>query len=145
MSSIEQQIVQWCRGQLRVPWGHQGRAPGEVLDCVGLPVCALRAFGLPVVDMLEYSERPSPAELIAHVERNCVRVDGPGPARLGLFCMIDPHLGPTHSGVFTGDGTFIHATRGRGDGQVTEVRLTRSWLTRVHSFWEFPFARCAHG
>jgi cell wall-associated NlpC family hydrolase len=129
-------IVQWCRSQIGVPWIHQGRAPGRGLDCVGLPVCGARAVGFArVADMLEYSESPSPAQLLECVSRNCVPVEGPDqPGDLWLMWVRREFL-PQHATVWTGEGSIVHAKRFQGSGNVSEERVDLRWLKHLHSKW----------
>ena len=40
------EFIAAARSYLRTPYGHQGRMPGVLLDCVGVPICAARQVGL---------------------------------------------------------------------------------------------------
>lgn len=130
-------LVAWCRTQVGVSWQHQGRVPGQGLDCVGLPICGARAVGFAgVVDMLEYSETPSPSQLLACVLQNCVPIEKGAAAQAGdlLLTWIRDERRPQHAMIDTGDGAVIHARRWMGDGRVVEDQFG-PWTDRVHSRW----------
>lgn len=136
---LDAELAEWCRGQVGVRWEHRGRAPGQGVDCVGLPVCSLLVRGLPVVDLLDYSETPTASQLLQCVAQNCAPAAGPATGRLVLFWVRRPQHGPTHTGVMLNEREFVHARRGRGDG-VVEVELLERWEKRIHSFWQYDLA-----
>ena len=132
----EQQLaaVAFARSQKGVRWEHQGRKPGVCLDCVGLLVCAGRSLGLSIADWIDYSEHVIPQEMLRFVGMSCERAAAPEAAAVVLF-WIRRREEPTHAGLCTGDGYFVHAKR---DGVVSESDLAEPfWAKRVHSFWRY--------
>ena len=57
------------------PTGHRGRLPGVCLDCVGVPIAALRSCGVRVEDYSNYGMLPSSGELRAGLRAYCDEVD----------------------------------------------------------------------
>ena len=109
------------------------------LDCVGLPLCAARALGYPVVDMVYYSETPDPQQLVRYVNENCEQVQHEEPGDLILF-WIRCENAPTHAGIYTDAHTIIHARRSLTDpsgGRVTEEPMVAFWKKRIHSVWRY--------
>lgn len=135
-AALGRKFVWWARSQIGVRWEHQGRKPGEGLDCVGLPVCDVRAHSLPINDMVEYGEVPTPAQLIACVQSNCKPVLHYGFGVLAVLWLRRKEL-PCHVGILNGEGGIIHAQRWRAGGCVVEESLTELWGKRVHSLWQY--------
>lgn len=129
-------IIAAARECLQTKWCHQGRLVGVGIDCVGIVVHAARVLGLPHTDCANYRRRPDGVTLVAHLEKNLVRIDpaaaGPG----DVLCMwwVRPDL-PYHLGIVTPIGMLHAYALVR---KVMEHEMTDSWKERVHSAWAFP-------
>lgn len=129
-------IIAAARSFIGTPFHHQARLPGVGLDCIGVPVCAARTVGLPVVDSTDYRRRPSPKDpdfLIRHLARNLDRVETPQPADVVCFGWRDSALA-YHLGIMTDPTHMVHAWA--GGEKVLEVEIA-PWMDRFHSAWSF--------
>lgn len=124
-------IVEAARAMIGTPFHHQGRAPGIGLDCAGLVVCSYRAAGLPIIDRIDYSELPRPAEMEYQIRRNSVQID---PDSLAAGDVLWLRFGePQHLAIYTGAGTIVHALSTRG--MVCEHGFRAPWTRRLVSAW----------
>lgn len=126
-------ILDAARTYIGTPFHHQQRAKGYGVDCVGLIVCAARDAGYTVRDVTNYPRDPDGASLVRIVSEQLERVETPEPGDVLMFWVARPGL-PQHVGIYAG-ATMIHAPIGR---RVSEHRLTRAILDKLHSVWRFP-------
>lgn len=129
-------IVATVRGYLGTPFAHMGRAPGAVLDCAGLIICALRDLNLVAADFDVPPYMPTPdgqsmlALCNAHMDVIAANAIAPGDV---VCCITDTH--PQHLGV-TGDYrhgglSLIHAANNATPPRVIETRLMWSRALRL--------------
>lgn len=129
------EIIAAARECLGTPFHHQGRLVGVGIDCIGTVVHPARRLGIPHTDCTTYRRRPDGVTLVAHLERNLVRLErdaAPG----DVVCMwwARPDL-PYHVGLVTERGLLhAHATAKK----VVEHAFDEEWRDRVHSVWSYP-------
>ena len=104
------ELVESVRAFIGTPFGHRGRQPGLRLDCVGVGVCALRAVGLTVEDVEEYSHVPD-GTLVPRLNARLIPIDV---SDMGPGCIVAVHYKdePSHIGLLAeldGQPTIIHA------------------------------------
>ena len=117
-------FIAQLRTYLGVPFWHCGRNRNGV-DCVGLPICALRDLGYPLADVpAQYSVHVDPDVLCGWIERYCVRVDLVD-AQAGDLLLFTSRRNPQHVAVLTSPGTMIHAWD--AVDAVSEHVVTSAW------------------
>jgi hypothetical protein len=55
-----------ARRYVGTPWDHRGRT-SDAIDCIGLAVTSARDCGWEVIDVADYSRRPTKGRLEAHI------------------------------------------------------------------------------
>lgn len=142
MAEIADQIVSAARQMLGTPFRHQGRVPGEALDCAGLAVLSASSAGLTVTDRRCYGREPDGQTLERSIdEQPClVRIDiadiAPGDLLL-LRIKHDPqHLAIVASSEIEPDRlTMIHCCA--ASAKVVEHAITRNWYVRIVCAYRF--------
>lgn len=131
-------IVAAARSFVRTRFVHQGRLPGEGLDCLGVAVCAAARCGVALRDERTYGRAPRPAHLLAELDAQLDRVEASdaAPGDVAVF-WVENKERPRHVGVLfrMDDGGLgvVHALA--MEGEVREHRLAGYWaarLTRVY-------------
>lgn len=135
--SSDADIVAAARRMIGTRWRHQGRSPGNGLDCVGLVVCVGRELGLLTFDTLAYQRNAAPNGFIQYF-REYGREIPVAALHPGCVLAFREDKYPCHSGIVA-DGphglTLIHAFALRR--KVVEERLTIHWLQRVVAAFEY--------
>jgi cell wall-associated NlpC family hydrolase len=127
-------VVLAARGMVGTPFRHQGRVPGEALDCAGLAVCAACACGLPAIDLHGYGRRPTFGELEAHLDRQPALRRVMREAQAGDLLLMCFSREPQHVAICAGE-TLIHAYE--SVGKVCEHGFTDEWKARIVRVYEF--------
>lgn len=97
-------VVDAARSFVGTPFHHAGRLPSVGLDCIGVVVCAARAAGFEIVDVLAYPLRAN-GMLRAIIDDKFVKVTDMQPGDVLLMSFDgEPH----HLAVYAG-ATIIHA------------------------------------
>lgn len=134
-------LIPPARAMLRTPFHHQGRVPGEGLDCAGLIVCACRAVGLDPPDMTGYSRSPSGRLLQEAMESWLLPADAPAPGRVVLI-RFERELDPAHVALVAdhpgGGLSLIHAYLPAR--RVVEHALDATWAARIVKTYRIPGA-----
>lgn len=132
------QVVATARGMRGTRWMHQGRRPGEALDCAGLVICTARALGLVPDgwDIADYPRQPdgSLANLCAtHMEP----IDA---LELGAVLVLAIERDPQHLGIVGdyahGGWSLIHASSAAG--RVVETRLMFARGATLRGIYRLP-------
>lgn len=128
MSAVDAFVLA-SHSYIDTPFKHQGRVPGQRLDCAGAMVCAAREAGLPVVDRIDYGRRAQGAELERQLDAQPFLMRVPvGELMRGDLLVMQFTGAPQHLGVF--DGEFIvHAYQPAR--KVCKHLLTEEWRQRV--------------
>lgn len=142
-----QDIVDHARTWIGTPYLHQQRERGRFCDCVGLIIGVARHFGLGDYRKNDYLANPDPEHMGRRLRENLDEIT-PGAARVGdILWIAFKHRGravPVHLGIigdYPGGGhSLIHAYS--TCGCVTEHRLDRKWLRRVHSAFRYRGLVC---
>lgn len=144
MSVEPDRVVDLARGWLGTPYSHQASVKGVGTDCLGLIRGIWRELyggepeALPAYTK-DWSE-PNRDEVLWRAAQCHMRELAPNllsPGHVILFRMRHGSVAK-HLGVVTQKPSglaFVHAYSGRG---VLESSLTRPWLRRVVSCFEFP-------
>lgn len=102
-------IIASARECIGTPFRHQGRAPGQGLDCAGLVVVSLKAAGIQVEDVEGYGRNPQGGALESAIERQaCVKKIPLKEAKHGDVLLMRFDGEPQHLAILAGD-TIIHA------------------------------------
>ena len=142
MAEIAEQIVAAARQMLGTPFRHQGRVPGEALDCAGLAVLSASTAGLPVTDRRCYGREPDGQTLERSIdEQPCLmRIDAADIAPGDLLLLRIKH-DPQHLAIVAASQieedrlTMIHCCA--ASGRVVEHDLTRNWHVRIVAAYRF--------
>lgn len=127
-SELQRRIVAEAREWIGTRFAHHGRTKGRGCDCAGLIIGVGAAVGADIIDEPIYAPRPSGTMLLAHCERQGLRVavQAAQPGDVALFAFKGE---PQHLAVlgdyFAGGLSMIHAySLAR---KVVETRLDDSW------------------
>lgn len=107
------------------PYGHQGRMPGVLLDCIGPLICGARHFGLKPsdFDITGYSRQPD-GSLQPYMDEHLIRKPrselGLGDVVLNRYRLGKPQHIAVIVGELYGQWLMLHA-----DGVVGKVQLER--------------------
>lgn len=144
MTILGQQIAAAARSYVGTRYGDQGRMPGTMLDCIGVPMCAAWDAGIKPrdFDIRGYCRTATPSSI--HDE--CARWMSPVPRdqlRAGDVVVVrfrdgDPqHIGVCYDHPHGGLG-WVHADSLRG--HVVEQRLVFTPYMRFVEAWRMPGA-----
>lgn len=110
MMPTSDEIVQYARTWLGVPWKHQGRSQRGV-DCAGLLVMVADHFSLPYEDLMGYGRQPD-GRFLEQI-RKFTRPARPRRPLHGAVGVFNDSIMPCHTGIFAVDSagriTVIHA------------------------------------
>ena len=115
-----------CRKFVGIPYREKGRGKDGV-DCLGLNLMVSRELGYEVSDWLYQDETANRDKEIVRLGKEGLkaeRLDEPIEGCYIEFSCIDRF----HTGVYIGDGKFIHASK--ADGMVVIENLDR-WKRRI--------------
>lgn len=127
-------IVEVTRGYVDTPFRHQGRVPGEALDCAGTLVCSATECGLRVIDIPGYSRRPALGLMESTLDAQpCLRRVYRTPI-CGDLLLMKFTSEPQHVALCAGE-TLIHAYE--AVGKVCEHGFSDEWRDRVVRVYEF--------
>jgi NlpC/P60 family putative phage cell wall peptidase len=127
-----EQIVAEARGWLGTKFFHSGREKGIGCDCSGLVLGCWHALSLTAWDFRRYAPGGDAERLQAGLQQFCERVEAP---EAGDVLLLRLGRQPIHCGLFTGQGTLIHACQ--DTGRVVEVPLDEHWGKRIVSVWRW--------
>lgn len=131
-----QELVEEARTWVDVPFRHQGRSRLGV-DCIGAPVCILRAKGALPTDFVDnacYGRAPNTSEFIDTVRRFCTETQTAENGTLAVFRWPGAKY-PSHAAII--DGRYmIHAYQ--RVGKVVRHGYGEPWLRQTHSIYRLP-------
>jgi len=129
-------LIGAARVCLGTPFVHQGRRPGQALDCAGLLVHVASTVGCPVIDRAGYGRDPSGNALWQAIEAQpfLVRVTPPDLATAGDLLLLRFSGAPQHLALHCG-ATIVHAWE--AVGAVCEHAFSAVWQRRVAAVWRF--------
>jgi hypothetical protein len=114
------------RSYNQTPYMHQGRLPGQALDCIGVPICASWELGLKPreFDIKGYGRRPD-GTLLRQAREHMTQIDQ-SEMQIGDVLVLHFGADPQHIGVVAdrrgGGFNIIHAESLR-QRRVIETRL----------------------
>lgn len=132
-------LVASARALVGTRWRHRGRTADGV-DCIGMVTLSMANAGMnPVerfgfLDTRDYSREANP-ELLRQVEQYCTRISAIVPGALVLFQFPNDSF-PRHFGIYTHEGTIIHANVRMA--KVVEHGYRMHWPKWTHSLWKLP-------
>lgn len=133
-------VVTAARAEIGTPWVHQGRLPGQALDCAGLIIVVARELGLvaPDFDVNGYSRSPD-GTMTALLDSVCTRIDEP---ELGAVVCVRSGRLPQHVGIvgdyLHGGFSMIHCSNSAKPPRVVEHRLVFLSTMRLVGVWRMP-------
>lgn len=137
----QEQIVAYARETLGTPTGHQGRAPGQALDCVGVVVHVAQRLGMLVDDVINYGRIPNPTAMRKTIDTHLQRVSIHD-IQIGDVVWLSVERDPQHLGIicdYPGGGfSLLHAHNASGINHVVEHRLDDAWRMRIKAAWRYP-------
>lgn len=133
-------VVTVARTFIGTPYLHQGRSPGNGLDCIGVPILVCRTLGLlpKTFDFLSYG-RDGSGKLETIVAQYCNPLDSPRLGALLLFKAVPNQTVAQHAAIcsdWDGGLGMIHAYQ--NIGSVREHELIRFWLDRLMGVYGLP-------
>jgi len=129
-------ILSAARECLKTPYLHQGRRPGQGLDCAGLVRYPAEKLGLitPDDDFIEYGREPVPLKMKQELES---RLDPIKRLEKGCVIWFTVIRHPQHLAIYTGNG-IIHAIN-TGPKQVVEHCINSQWTDRIAGLYRYRF------
>ena len=104
-------LIKIARKHLGAKWKHQGRSPGEALDCVGLLYVVAWEAGIAAEDMRNYSNRPGSKTLYEYLNRYCDEVPMSAPRKPADILVVSvAGEDPQHTLLWTGEETVLHSS-----------------------------------
>jgi cell wall-associated NlpC family hydrolase len=130
------ELIAQARSWLGVPYLHQGRSRNGA-DCLGFLACMLAELGSRTfLDALPNNYPRNPQSILAVAAPKLatpLEVEVPGALVLFQFPLTKY---PSHAGILTRDGTFIHTFE--PVKRVVEVGYRAPWPARARSVWAAP-------
>jgi len=122
-----------CKG---TPFLHQGRRPGQGLDCAGLVRYPAVKLGLidPDDDYISYGREPLPLKMKEQLES---RLDPIRKLEKGCVIWFTVVKHPQHVAIYTGSG-IIHAVN-FGPKKVVEHGINSQWTDRIAGLYRYRF------
>lgn len=144
MSIERAAIVAEARSYLGTPFVHQGRVRGHGVDCVGLPICIARTFGMvaPGLDVTGYPRSPDGRTLLATADKYMTRIER-SEMTVGDVLVLRFDALPQHMGIvgdyLHGGLSLIHALgTPDGKGRVVEHHLNDATMKRYVAAYRLP-------
>lgn len=127
-------VIETARGWIGTPYGHMGRVPGSILDCLGLLICAGKENGFVVEEIDDYYPNFIDSELLIqrlgeHLEEQ------PDPDTDHVATVAFKKGKPTHIILVTREGTVIQCLDRRG---VIETTYGGVWRNRTTHRFKLP-------
>jgi cell wall-associated NlpC family hydrolase len=119
-----------AREYIGTPFHFGGRLKGIGVDCGGLLAGVAAEVGLEIEVPPSYSREDSLRQLMAVLRQTCEETQIRF-MRAGDILVFSSRRMPGHCGLFTGEGTFIHAYDSPSVQEVVETPLSEAWRERV--------------
>ncbi len=123
-------LIQTARDYIGTPFHFGGRLKGVGIDCGGLLVCAAGELGMKLEVDPAYTRQASFDALRNALDRHANQIKGARPSK-GDILLFSARMMPGHCGLFTGEGTFIHAYDSPSVCAVVETELDEGWQDRI--------------
>lgn len=133
-----------ARAYMGAPWVHQGRTRAG-LDCVGLPVLALRDCGYSLSDVTTYSRNPHGGQLEKHLRAEFGAPVHKADMAAGDIVAMAYKRVIRHVGIIAGyrDGGLSLIHTDQSVGRVTEHRIDAAWLDRIKAVYRPTYGEAA--
>lgn len=140
MSIRADAIVEAARTLVGTPYRHQGRQPGQGLDCVGVVICVARILELGDWTETNYGRLPNPRRMGDILRAKMREVDGP-PQPADVLWISFSNKRPTertatHLALCSGPGRIIHAYQPAR--AVVETTLSDDMRRRIVAIFRYP-------
>ena len=130
-----EQIIAAARACLGTPFVHQGRIPGQALDCAGLVMAVAQSIGADYQDQPGYGRTPANGLLQQALEMQpCLQRVAMADRQAGDVLLMRFATEPQHLAIDAG-ATVIHSYQ--QVGKVCEHGLTDVWLKRIVAVYRF--------
>lgn len=146
------QVVEVARSYVGTPWIHGACLKGVGIDCAQLLFAVFRECGIDVEVPPRYTLFDQFHVLHSQVKRYCKRIerirnvedideknfvleDYTTKWREGDILLYRAKLMHNHAGIYSGEGTMIHAYSSPGFMRVVEQPIDYSWYIRLHSVY----------
>lgn len=127
-------MITTARSYLGTPYGHMGRLPGRILDCLGLLICAARESGFEVVEQDDYYPNFIDSELL--IQRLSEYLEPETDVNTDHVGVVAFKEGkPQHIILVTAEGTSIQCLDRRG---VIETTYSGIWKNRTTHRFRLP-------
>ena len=111
-----------------IPYKEHGRSKEEGFDCYGIIVEVMARYGYYIPDVDYKNPEEHESVFMEEHKKGCYKkVDKPSEPTIIVFRV---HGEPVHTGVYIGEGLFIHATK-RG----VSVEPLHRWEKRVEGYY----------
>lgn len=120
-----------CRDFVGIPYKEKGRTKDGV-DCLGLNLMVSKHLGFDVPDWLYQDETANRDKEIVRLGKEGLkanRLDAPIEGCYIEFSCIDRF----HTGVYIGDGEFIHASKAAG---MVVIEKLEKWSKRIKGYYD---------
>ena len=123
MSSVSVRDLVGCKYKIH------GRNKEEGFDCLGIDIEVLRRNGIDIPDV-DYDNPGQYEDVFLEIQNKVryLKIDFPMKLCIIVFRVRGE---PTHTGIYLGDGLFIHATK---DGVRSEP--LHRWANRVEGYYK---------
>lgn len=127
-------VIETARSWIGTPYGHKGRLPGKILDCLGLLICAGAENGFVVEEIDDYYPGYiKPELLISRFDEYLERETDPDTDHVALLAFTS--RGPEHIILVTKQGTAVQCLDRRG---VVETTYSGIWRKRTTHRFKLP-------
>jgi cell wall-associated NlpC family hydrolase len=135
-------VVVAAHDLMGTPFRHQGRQPGQALDCAGVVISVARQLGIvaPDFDITGYRRLPDGVSLRAYCDEHLQAVAAPrvgGVVLVSFETSVPHHLGIVVPYAHGGALSMIHAESQR-HRRVIETRLLFGRTMRLQGAYVFP-------
>lgn len=133
-------IAAAAQSLIRSPFIHQGRIPGEAIDCLGVVVCSAHACNFKLEDYKTYARNPDSRVLLQKLEERMVSISVEDAWIGDVLCFwVVREERPQHFGILSKEDEsgrwMVHCPTDAGE--VIEEHLGSGWQERIHSAWRF--------
>lgn len=128
------EFVFTARSMIGTHFLHQGRLPGQALDCAGLVVCAAAACGHTIADRYGYSDSPHHGVFDEAMRENCdpIELADVRPGDLMTFAFVRQ---PQHVAIVTQTAPLQIVHAWMDAGRTAENGLDDYWRRRLRGCW----------
>ncbi|MBI1313693.1 hypothetical protein GC176_20565 [bacterium] len=134
------EIIEAARSCLGTKWVHQGRVPGQGIDCAGVILYTGKVLGVTDYEPPPYQRNAKWNEFLKHFQL-CFEEIQIADVRPGDILVFRQEVFPCHCGIMTdpdeqGNLRFVHSYLIRH--KVVEERYSNEWRTLTRAAFRYP-------